>query len=88
MGKLSERLLVHPTSVTSTVDTLQRLGFVRRVPHPTDRRRRWPGSPRRAGAPSRPRSAGMADAGCGVGVLSNAQARTEFKLLAKVRLQP
>jgi DNA-binding MarR family transcriptional regulator len=38
MGKLSERLLVHPTSVTCTVDTLQRLGFVRRVPHPTDRR--------------------------------------------------
>ena len=38
MGQLSERLLVHPTSVTSTVDTLQRLGYVRRVPHPTDRR--------------------------------------------------
>jgi hypothetical protein len=29
----------------------------------------------------------MADAGCGVGVLSNTQARTTFKLLAKVRQQ-
>ena len=38
MGKLSDRLLVHPTSVTSTVDTLERLGLVRRVAHPTDRR--------------------------------------------------
>ena len=38
MGRLSEHLFVHPTSVTSTVDTLERLGYVRRVPHPTDRR--------------------------------------------------
>lgn len=38
MGKLGARLLVHPTSVTSTVDTLERLGLVKRVAHPTDRR--------------------------------------------------
>jgi DNA-binding MarR family transcriptional regulator len=87
MGKLSERLLVHPTSVTSTVDTLQRLGFVRRVPHATDRRatlaRITPRGRRAVEASVR----GMADAGCGVGVLSNTQARTTFKLLAKVRQQ-
>src|SRR5918996_898692 len=38
LGKLGEHLLVHPTSVTSTVDTLERLGHVKRVAHPTDRR--------------------------------------------------
>ncbi len=32
------RLQVHPTSVTSAVDRLQRAGLVERVPHPTDGR--------------------------------------------------
>ncbi len=86
MGKLGERLLVHPTSVTSTVDTLQRLGYVRRVPHPTDRRatlaRITPKGRRAIEASIK----GMADDGCGVGALSNNQARTVFNLLAKVRL--
>ena len=30
--------MVHPTSVTNIVDRLETQGFVRRVPHPTDRR--------------------------------------------------
>ena len=38
LGKIGERLQVHPTSVTSIVDGLEADGFVRRVPHPTDRR--------------------------------------------------
>lgn len=38
LGKLGERLQVHPTSITSLVDTLERSGHVRREPHETDRR--------------------------------------------------
>jgi DNA-binding MarR family transcriptional regulator len=38
LGRISTRLLVHPTSVTSTVDALERLGYVERTPHPSDRR--------------------------------------------------
>ncbi len=38
LGTLGQRLMVHPTSVTATVDTLERLGFVERVAHPSDRR--------------------------------------------------
>jgi DNA-binding MarR family transcriptional regulator len=38
LGKIGERLQVHPTSVTSTIDGLEADGFVRRVPHSTDRR--------------------------------------------------
>jgi DNA-binding MarR family transcriptional regulator len=38
LGKIGERLMVHPTSVTSTVDRLERDGLVRRVTHPDDRR--------------------------------------------------
>ncbi len=38
LGKIGERLQVHRTSVTNTIDGLERLGFVRRVPHQSDRR--------------------------------------------------
>lgn len=38
LGKLGERLQVHPTSITSLVDALERSGHARREPHETDRR--------------------------------------------------
>jgi DNA-binding MarR family transcriptional regulator len=38
MAKASERLQVHPTSVTNAVDRLAAAGLVRRVAHPTDGR--------------------------------------------------
>jgi DNA-binding MarR family transcriptional regulator len=36
--KASERLQVHPTSITNAVDRLESAGLVRRLPHPTDGR--------------------------------------------------
>lgn len=38
LGKVGERLMVHPTSVTSIVDRLERQGYVRRRPNPHDGR--------------------------------------------------
>ncbi len=38
LGKIGERLQVHPTSVTNIIDGLESDGFVRRVPHESDRR--------------------------------------------------
>jgi DNA-binding MarR family transcriptional regulator len=38
LGKMGVRLQVHPTSVTSLIDGLERLGYARRTPHPSDRR--------------------------------------------------
>ncbi len=38
LGKMGERLQVHPTSVTNTIDRLEAEGLVERVPHPSDRR--------------------------------------------------
>jgi DNA-binding MarR family transcriptional regulator len=38
LGKLGERLQVHPTSITSLVDVLERSGHARRKPHESDRR--------------------------------------------------
>ena len=38
MSKIGERLMVHPTSVTNTVDRLVRSGLVSRRPNPNDGR--------------------------------------------------
>jgi DNA-binding MarR family transcriptional regulator len=38
LGKMGERLMIHPTSVTNIVDRLEAQGLVRRAEHPTDRR--------------------------------------------------
>ena len=38
LGKMGERLMVHPASVTKIVDRLTEQGLLNRVPHPTDRR--------------------------------------------------
>ncbi len=40
LGRMGERLQVHPASVTNAVDRLERAGFVVRVAHPTDGRAR------------------------------------------------
>jgi DNA-binding MarR family transcriptional regulator len=38
LGKMGQRLMIHPTSVTNIIDRLEQQGLVRRVPHPTDGR--------------------------------------------------
>lgn len=38
MSIMHQRLMVHPTSVTSIVDRLEKDGLVTRAPHPSDRR--------------------------------------------------
>ena len=38
LGKMGERLQVHPASVTNLVNGLERDGYVQRTPHPSDRR--------------------------------------------------
>jgi len=38
LKKASERLQVHPTSITNAVDRLEAAGLVTRAPHPTDGR--------------------------------------------------
>lgn len=38
VGLVGDRLQVHPTSVTNTIDRLEADGLVTRRPHPNDRR--------------------------------------------------
>ena len=38
LGKMGQRLMIHPTSVTNIIDRLERDGLVERAPHPADGR--------------------------------------------------
>jgi DNA-binding MarR family transcriptional regulator len=38
LGRMGRRLMVHPATVTNTVDQLESKGFVKRQPHVADRR--------------------------------------------------
>ncbi|MEZ5177493.1 MAG: MarR family transcriptional regulator [Acidimicrobiales bacterium] len=38
LGKMGDRLMLHQASITNLVDRLEAQGYLRRVPHPTDRR--------------------------------------------------
>jgi DNA-binding MarR family transcriptional regulator len=38
LGKMSQRLMIHPASVTNMIDRLESQGLVRRVAHPIDGR--------------------------------------------------
>jgi DNA-binding MarR family transcriptional regulator len=85
LGKLSRRLLLHPTSVTSTVDTLERLGLAKRVAHPTDRRAtlaRITPKGRRAIEQS---CQDIAASNHGLRALEESELETLFRILAKVR---
>jgi DNA-binding MarR family transcriptional regulator len=83
--KLSERLMLHPTSITSTIDALERLGLVDRVPHPTDRRTTLARITARGRGAMETSSQAMAAAAFGVGSLTDAEARQLVALLDKVR---
>ncbi|MCU1502555.1 MAG: MarR-transcriptional regulator [Ilumatobacteraceae bacterium] len=85
MRSLSTRLMVHPTSVTGIVDTLERLGYAERAPHPTDRRAvlaRITADGRRA---MRDSNEELVDVRFGLGMLGEAQAEQLFTLLKRVR---
>jgi DNA-binding MarR family transcriptional regulator len=85
LGKLSQRLLVHPTSVTSTIDALERLRLVERVPHPTDRRATLARITAKGRTAIEQSCEAIAHARSGLHTLTDHQANTLYGLLAKVR---
>ncbi|MGH8999317.1 MAG: MarR family winged helix-turn-helix transcriptional regulator [Acidimicrobiia bacterium] len=38
LGRMSDLMMVHPTSITNNIDRLEAQGYVRRYPHEADRR--------------------------------------------------
>lgn len=85
LGKMGERLQVHPTSVTSIVDRLQRSGFVVRRRHPADGRAVLAEITEPGRAVVEAATADLTAAEFGLGALSTAELGRLTELLRPVR---
>lgn len=85
LGKMGRRLMVHPTSVTNTVDRLETQGLVRRLPHPTDRRATLAEITDEGRTVVERATKALVEARFGVGELSDDEARDLVGLLRRVR---
>ncbi|MFT3852430.1 MAG: MarR family transcriptional regulator [Ilumatobacteraceae bacterium] len=85
LGKLGQRLMVHPTSVTAVVDTLERLGLVERAAHPSDRRQTLARITGLGRTTMEKASQEMGVDAYGLGALTEAEAEALCLLLKKVR---
>lgn len=85
LGKMGERLQVHPTSVTSIVRKLEADGHVGRRPHPEDRRAVLAEITRSGRDAVQAATADLVGADFGLGVLDDDALRRLSELLRPVR---
>ncbi|MBK8470037.1 MAG: MarR family transcriptional regulator [Candidatus Phosphoribacter sp.] len=85
MSKLGERLMVHPTSVTNSVQRLEAAGFVRRLPNPHDGRGTLAAITEEGRAVMEAATGDLIAGGFGMSVLSEAEQEQLFTLLCRVR---
>lgn len=85
LSKLSRRLMIHPKSVTTTVDALERLGLVERVAHPSDRRTTLARITTRGREAVEAGTPAIAQSGSGLAAITEDEARTVAAVLRKVR---
>jgi DNA-binding MarR family transcriptional regulator len=86
LGKMGDRLQVHPTSVTSIVDRLEAAGHVVRRPHPTDGRTVLAEITDSGRALVDAATADLVSADFGVGVLQPEQLSSLSTLLRPIRI--
>jgi DNA-binding MarR family transcriptional regulator len=85
LGKMGERLQVHPTSVTPIVDRLVASGLVRRTPHPQDGRAVLAEITGAGRARVEAATRDLLDAGFGLGALDDDRLAQVSRLLRPVR---
>lgn len=85
LGKMGERLQVHPASVTNAIDRLEADGYVERVADPRDGRRTLAGITREGRAVVASATRTLADIRFGADGLDDATARRLSELLRDLR---
>ena len=85
MGKMGERLQVHPTSITSIINRLEAAELVVRRPHPEDRRAVLAEVTDAGRRLVEAATADLVAADFGLGVLTERQLRSMSSLLRPVR---
>jgi DNA-binding MarR family transcriptional regulator len=87
LSKIGERLMVHPTSVTNTIDRLEAAGLVRRQPNPKDGRGRLAEITDAGRDVVRRATADLMAADFGMEGLDEAQRADLFTLLRELRVR-
>ena len=85
LGKMGERLQVHPTSITSIVQRLEASGFITRRPHPEDGRAVLAEITEAGRAVVDAATADLLDADFGLGALDSDQLEAISALLTPIR---
>ena len=85
LGKMGDRLMLHQASVTNLVDRLEQQGYLRRVPHPTDRRTTLAQLTAEGRAIVDDATAAVVDASIGVAELTRRDQRDLHRILRKLR---
>ncbi len=86
LGKMGQRLMIHPTSVTNIVDRLVDDGLIERVPHPSDRRTTLARITPRGRALVSEATASVNSVRFGVGALGHDQMEEMVRLVRALRL--
>jgi DNA-binding MarR family transcriptional regulator len=86
LGKMGQRLMIHPTSVTNIIDRLEAQGLVNRVPHPTDGRTTMAEITDEGRILARRATEAVNDAVFGLGVLSKQDRQQLVRIIRKLRL--
>ncbi|HUD15657.1 MAG TPA: MarR family transcriptional regulator [Acidimicrobiales bacterium] len=85
LGKMGQRLMIHPTSVTNIVDRLEQQGLVRRLPHPTDGRTTLAEITRDGRALATRATVAVNEASFGLGELSADDLQQLMRIIRKLR---
>jgi DNA-binding MarR family transcriptional regulator len=85
MGKIGERLMVHPASVTNTIDRLEQRGLVRRRPAAEDRRRILAEITPAGHALAAKATAALNDARFGLAMFDEEEAAAVSRVLRRIR---
>ncbi|MGH9078659.1 MAG: MarR family winged helix-turn-helix transcriptional regulator [Acidimicrobiales bacterium] len=86
LGKMGQRLMIHPTSVTNIVDRLVGDALIERAPHPTDRRTTLARITPKGRALVAEATASLNGARFGVGMLGNGEMEELIRLVRAMRL--
>ncbi len=86
LGKMGQRLMIHPTSVTNIIDRLERQGLVRRLPHPTDGRTTLAELTDEGRSLAERATAAVNQVAFGLAGLSTADLRSLMRIIRKLRI--
>jgi DNA-binding MarR family transcriptional regulator len=85
LSQIARAMMVHPTTVTQAVDRLEKIGLVKRRPHPTDRRTTLATLTKKGGRSCVAATALLREAGFGMPGVTTAQFNNLVRIITPIR---